>query len=127
MDCFSVKMAPGFFDNPKRGLSSLSGLMAALNAKTGLAETLLLDSGYLTNLRTAAAGAVAAKWLAREDASRIGILGAGAQARMQLRALPLGRPIEKAIVWARDMERARICVDELAEECSIPVKPCTDI
>lgn len=127
MDCFAVKLAPGFFDNPKRGLPSLNGLMVALNAETGLVETLLLDNGYLTNLRTAAAGAVAAKWLAREDASQIGILGAGVQAQMQLQALPLVRPVEGALLWARDMQKAKVCADALTELCKFPVNPCSDI
>ena len=59
-------MSPGFFDNPKLGLPSLNGLMILFSAKTGLVEALLLDNGYLTDVRTAAAGAVAASHLAPE-------------------------------------------------------------
>ena len=61
---------PGFFDNPKLGLPSVNGMMVLLSAKTGLVEALLLDNGYLTDVRTAAAGAVAAKHLSR--AGRVG-------------------------------------------------------
>jgi ornithine cyclodeaminase len=60
----------------------------------------------LTDLRTAAAGAVAAKWLAREDAGRVGIVGAGVQGRLQLEALALVREVTHAQVWAREGERA---------------------
>lgn len=103
---FAIKVSPGFFDNPALGLSSLNGLMLVLSARTGLTEAVLLDNGYLTAVRTAAAGAVAARWLARPDARRAAIIGAGEQARLQLQALMLVRKIEHVAVWARDAERA---------------------
>ena len=61
---FAIKVSPGFFDNPKLGLPSLNGLMVLLSARTGLVDALFLDNGYLTDVRTAAAGAVAARHLA---------------------------------------------------------------
>ena len=60
IDSIAVKISPGFFDNPKLGLPSLNGLMVLFSARTGTLEALLLDNGYLTDIRTAAAGAVAA-------------------------------------------------------------------
>ena len=93
LESFAIKMSPGFFDNPKIGLPSVNGLMVVFSATTGLVEAVLLDNGYLTDVRTAAAGAVAAKWLAREDAGRVGIVGAGVQGRLQLEALGLVRPL----------------------------------
>ena len=69
-DGFAIKVSPGFFDNPKLGLPSLNGLMILFSAKTGLVEALLLDNGYLTDIRTAAAGAVAARHLAPADGRR---------------------------------------------------------
>ncbi len=107
LDSFAIKISPGFFDNPKLGLPSTSGLMVLFSARTGQVEALLLDNGYLTDVRTAAAGAVAARWLAREDARSAAILGTGVQARMQLRALTLVRPIESATIWGRDADKAR--------------------
>ncbi|MDM7458507.1 MAG: ornithine cyclodeaminase family protein, partial [Paracoccus sp. (in: a-proteobacteria)] len=104
---FAVKISPGFFDNPARGLPSTSGLMVVLDSETGRPRAVLLDNGYLTDLRTAAAGAVAARWLARPDASRAAIFGAGLQARLQLQALRLVRPIREAVIWARDPLRAQ--------------------
>jgi len=127
LDSFAIKMSPGFFDNPKIGLPSINGLMVVFSAKTGLVEALLLDNGYLTDLRTAAAGAVAAKWLAREDASRVGIAGAGTQARLQLQALALVRPIETATIWARDGEKAAAAAAELSAALEIPVTACPDL
>ena len=70
VDGFAIKISPGFFDNPKLGLPSLNGMMVLLSAKTGLVEALLLDNGYLTDVRTAAAGAVAAKHLSRDGLFR---------------------------------------------------------
>ena len=105
-DSFAIKVSPGFFDNPSLGLPSLNGLMLVLCARTGLTEAVLLDNGYLTAVRTAAAGAVAARWLARRDARRAAIIGAGEQARLQLDALRLVRDIDEVAVWSRDLAQA---------------------
>ena len=110
---FAVKISPGFFDNPKRGLPSTSGLMVVLSAETGRAQAVLLDNGYLTDVRTAAAGAVAARALSRTDSRRVAIIGAGMQARMQLAALRLVRDIETVTIWARDPAKARAMADEV--------------
>jgi ornithine cyclodeaminase len=117
---FALKVSPGFFDNPKIGLPSLNGLMILFSALTGLVEAVLLDNGYLTDIRTAAAGAVAADHLARRDAARAGIVGAGVQARLQLEALTLVRPIRTATVWARDSAKAREFAERSAREVGIP-------
>lgn len=126
IDAFAIKISPGFFDNPKLGLPSVNGMMVLLSAHTGLVEALLLDNGYLTDIRTAAAGAVAASYLARPDASVATILGAGAQARLQLEALLLVRPIRQARIWARDEEKARAAARALTERLGIPVTAHSD-
>lgn len=115
LDGFAIKISPGFFDNPSLGLPSTSGLMVLFSARTGQVMALLLDNGYLTDLRTAAAGAVAARALAREDAARVAVIGAGMQARMQLRALALVRPVTSAVIWARDPAKAQVAVDDLSD------------
>ncbi|MCW3783617.1 cyclodeaminase [Defluviimonas salinarum] len=102
MDSFAIKISPGFFDNPKIGLPSLSGMMVVLSARTGLVEALLLDNGYLTNVRTAAAGAVAARHLAPTVVETAGVIGAGVQARLQMIAAHLVRPFRHALVWSPD-------------------------
>src|SRR4029078_8127151 len=106
IDGFAIKISPGFFDNPKLGLASVNGLMVLLSSHTGLVEALLLDNGYLTDVRTAAAGAVAARHLSRAEASVAAILGAGVQATLQLEALLLVRPITEARIWSRDPAQA---------------------
>ncbi|MBO0333916.1 cyclodeaminase [Sneathiella sp. CAU 1612] len=114
IDSFAIKMSPGFFDNPKLGLPSLNGLMVLFSSITGIVESVLLDNGYLTDVRTAAAGAVAAKWLSRENSSVAGIVGTGTQARLQLKALCLVRNLERAFVWGRNDAKA----EKYAAECS---------
>lgn len=123
IDSFAIKISPGFFDNPKLGLPSVNGLMVLFSAKTGLVEAVLLDNGYLTDVRTAAAGAVAAKRLAREDARTAGIIGAGVQAGLQLEALTLVRPIERAKVWARDEAKATSFAKKISDKIGIEVEP----
>ncbi|MEX3007643.1 cyclodeaminase [Hoeflea sp. TYP-13] len=126
LDSFAIKISPGFFDNPKLGLPSTSGLMVLFSAKTGMVEALLLDNGYLTDVRTAAAGAVAAKHLARSDASSACIIGAGTQAGLQLQALCLVRPIERATIWARDQDKAAATARRMSDRLDIPVSAVTD-
>lgn len=127
IDGFAIKISPGFFDNPKLGLPSLNGMMVLLSSKTGLVEALLLDNGYLTDIRTAAAGAVAAKHLSRPDSSVAAIIGAGVQARLQLEALKLVRPIETARIWARDAGKALQAASDLSEKLGIRVEAQSDI
>ncbi len=104
---FTIKMSPGFYDNPKIGLPTTNGIMVVFSAITGQVEALLLDNGYLTETRTAAAGAVAARHLARADANRLCVVGAGAQARLQAEAIHQVRPLSRVEVWARDGAKAK--------------------
>ncbi|WP_018238802.1 ectoine utilization protein EutC [Ensifer sp. BR816] len=123
---FAIKISPGFFDNPKLGLPSTNGMMVLLSSKTGLIQALLLDNGYLTDVRTAAAGAVAAKHLSRDSASIATIFGAGIQARLQLQALTLVRPIQEVRIWARDHCKAEVLVEQLKLEHSVSVRAFAD-
>jgi len=122
LDGFAVKISPGFFNNPQLGLPSLSGMMALFSAETGRVMAALLDNGWLTDLRTAAAGAVAARYLARDDARTAAVLGTGVQARLQLEALLLVRPIERVLVWGRDAEKARGYAGETRSKFGITVE-----
>ncbi|ANM14550.1 MULTISPECIES: ectoine utilization protein EutC [unclassified Rhizobium] len=126
VDGFAIKISPGFFDNPKIGLPSTNGMMVLLSSRTGLVQALLLDNGYLTDIRTAAAGAVAAKHLSRHNASVATIFGAGMQARLQLEALRLVRPIREARIWARDAAKAEAAAGELSGNLGFPVTAMSD-
>jgi ornithine cyclodeaminase len=122
LDGFAIKVSPGFFDNPKRGLPSLNGLMVLLSADTGLVKAVLLDNGYLTDLRTAAAGAVAARHLAPKAVKTAGVIGAGMQARLQIRALKLERDFGELLVWAPRSEAMQTYADEMEEVLKVPVR-----
>lgn len=125
-DGFAIKVSPGFFDNPKLGLPSLNGLMILFSAKTGLVEALLLDNGYLTDLRTAAAGAVAARHLAPSRVETATVIGTGVQARLQIEAAHLVRPFSRVLVWGRDRAKAEACAADLSERLKIAAEAVAD-
>jgi ornithine cyclodeaminase len=125
-DGFAIKVSPGFFDNPKLGLSSLNGLMILFSAKTGLVEAVYLDNGYLTDIRTAAAGAVAARHLAPETVETAGVIGTGVQARLQIQAAHLVRPFSRVLVHGRDPAKAETCAEDIARALGIEAEAVTD-
>ncbi len=124
---FALKVSTGFYDNAKLGLPSLGGLMVLFSALNGRVEALLLDNGFLTDIRTAAAGAVTARALAPDRVQTAGVLGTGLQARLQLQAIHLVRPFETVLVWGRDAGKARLCAADLTEalgvETSVATRP----
>ncbi len=111
----AVKIASGFFDNAQWGLPSGSGLMVVLSARTGYPQAVLLDNGYLTDVRTALAGAAAAKHLAPERVRTVGVIGAGTQGRYQVRALQLVRSFERVLVYDQSPAAADAYVREMPE------------
>jgi ornithine cyclodeaminase len=127
LDSLAIKISPGFFDNPSLGLPSINGLMVLFSTRTGLVEALLLDNGFLTDVRTAAAGAVAAKYLSRANSRHAAILGAGMQAGLQLEALTLVRDIDAATIWARDFSKAQVAADKLKNKLNIEVTACQSV
>ncbi len=113
---YVIKIASGFYGNPSLGLPSGNGMMLLFNQVTGANECMLLDEGYLTDVRTAVAGAIAARYLAPEGVEQIGILGAGIQGRMQLSWLKGILPCRKVLVWGlNDEELLRYKADMQAE------------
>jgi ornithine cyclodeaminase len=126
LEGFALKVSPGFFNNPSLGLPSLNGLMVLLSSRTGLVEAVFLDNGYLTDVRTAAAGAVAARHLARQDVETIGILGTGVQAKLQLIAAAKVRPAARALIWGRDGDKAGRLAAEMKTTLGIDVAACPE-
>ncbi|MCX8210695.1 MAG: ornithine cyclodeaminase [Neolewinella sp.] len=102
---YVIKIASGFYDNPKIGLPGSNGLNLVFRQETGELEAILLDEGYLTDLRTALAGAVVAKHFAPPQVDRIGIVGTGLQARMQLEQIAQVTNCREVIVWGRSAEK----------------------
>ena len=126
LDSYAIKIASGFFNNPKLGLPSSNGLMILLDSETGVLKSVLLDKGYLTDVRTAIAGAIAAKYLSNPQSTKAGIIGAGIQAKLQLQALSLVRNIETAFIWARDQEKINKFINEL-KNLNINIQSCNSI
>jgi len=104
-----VNIAPG---NAARGLPGLHGSYLLHDARTG-APLALIDGDQITARRTAAASALAASWLARDDASHLLLVGAGQVARLLPEAYREVRSIERVTVWARSPERAESLAAEL--------------
>ena len=102
---YVIKIASGFYDNPKIGLPSSNGLMLLFSQCSGELVSILLDEGHLTDTRTAVAGAIAAKHLAPEDIKRIGIVGTGTQARLQLEYLKHVTDCRQVLVWGRGAQQ----------------------
>ncbi len=112
-DYYVLKMASGFYDNPKLGLSPSDGLILVFSQKTGEPKLILLDKCWLTDVRTAAAGAVAAKHLAPKKIHHIGIVGTGVQARLQLEMLKDVVDCKSCLIWGRDANKAQSMVEDL--------------
>jgi len=112
-DYYVLKMASGFYDNPALDLPASDGLILVFSQKTGELKLILLDKCWLTDQRTAAAGAVAAKHLAPQEVRGIGIVGTGVQARLQLEMLRNVVDCRRAFVWGRNAEKVQQMIDEL--------------
>ena len=110
---FAVKIVSVYADNPKLGLPTVAATVLAMDPQTGL-PLALMEGDSLTALRTGAAGGVAARYLAREDAGTVALFGAGVQARSQLRAAMAVRNIEH--VWIVDPFAA--AAQRMADEIS---------
>jgi len=119
LDSFAVKVASGFFNNPKLGLPSSNGLMILLDSETGVIKSVLLDKGYLTDVRTAIAGAIASKYLSNPESSTVAIIGTGIQARMQLEALFLVRDIKNVNVWSRDIKKTHAYIEDVSKNINL--------
>lgn len=126
LDGFAIKVSPGFFNNPSLGLPSLNGLMVLLSAKTGLVQAVFLDNGYLTDIRTAAAGAVAARHLAPDTVTTAGIIGTGVQARLQMIAAAKVRSVKNVLIWGRDSDKAERLAAEMTTVLGVGVQAVAD-
>ncbi len=120
---FCVKVATGFYDNPARGLPSSGGLMLLFDAATGTPVAVLLDEGRLTDIRTAVAGAIAAKWLGPKTVEAIGVIGTGIQARLQAKHLKTVTDCRKLFVYGRAREAVENYCRDMAG-CGFEVVAC---
>src|SRR2546428_2845133 len=120
---FTIKVASGSYANPERGLPVGSGIVLVFDSTTGFPRAVLFDNGYLTDLRTGAAGALAADLLARHEVDRVGIIGVGTQARYQFAALLGVRAPERVIAFGRSEAKATRFAKDMEKLCGIRVLP----
>jgi ornithine cyclodeaminase len=114
-DYYVVKIASGFYGNADLGLPTGNGSMLLYRQETGELAGVLLDEGYLTDVRTAVAGAIAAKYLAPRRVERIGVVGTGVQGRLQLQYLAAVIDCRDVLVWGRNEERRESYREELSQ------------
>lgn len=125
IDISGIKWVWGFNDNPKKGLPYIGGVILLNEAHTG--EVLaFMDGSFITDVRTGASGGVAAKYLARRDSSKLTIIGAGVQGKMNARAICQVLPIEELRIVDIRPEAAKAYAEEMSHELGIPVLVCED-
>jgi ornithine cyclodeaminase len=112
---YSVKLASLIPSNGDRDLPPGGGAIVVCSAVTGTPLALLVDDHYLTDARTAIAGALASDLMARPGASSVAVLGSGEQARLQVLTLSGLRPLDRVVVWARRAEAAEATAAALRE------------
>ena len=113
-DFYVIKIASGFYENHKHGLPHGNGMMLVFSQETGEPEAILVDEAYLTDVRTAVAGAICAKYLAPANVTRIGIAGTGNQARMQLEYLKPVTDCRDVLLWGRDAGKFDAYVNDMS-------------
>jgi len=121
LDTFAVKIAAGFHENYRLGLPTGSGMMVMISSKTGFPQAVLLDNGYLTDVRTGAAGALASRYLARETIETVGVIGSGVQARYQVRGIALVRSFRRLLVYGIVPEQVESYVEEMQAQLEVEV------
>ena len=131
-DVYVLKVASGFYDNEKLGVPFADGVILVFSQQTGHLKLVLHDECWLTDMRTAAAGAVAARHLAPKNVSCIGIIGTGGQARMQLELLKDIVDCQQCLVWGRDAGKVEKMIGDLKANATIQdwgldLKAATDI
>ncbi|KAL9956961.1 hypothetical protein ACROYT_G038530 [Oculina patagonica] len=117
-NALAVKLITGFPENEKQGLPSFIGNIMVLDSRNGLPQA-IVDGITITNMRTAAASAVATKYLATKDAQVLCILGSGAQGRSHVHALKHVRPFTEVRIWSRTFANAQKLAEEVgAKACA---------
>nr|CAA6827658.1 MAG: Ornithine cyclodeaminase (EC [uncultured Thiotrichaceae bacterium] len=118
-DYYVLKVASAFYKNTALNQPVNDGVVLVFSAQTGGIEFVLQDEGWLTDIRTAAAGAVTAKHLANKNIDTIGIVGTGVQARLQLELLCDVVNCKKCLVWGRSLEKAQQMINDLYQNPTI--------
>jgi ornithine cyclodeaminase len=112
-DYYVIKIASGFYGNKALGIPAGNGMMLMFSQKTGEPVAILHDEAYLTDIRTAVAGTIAAKYLAPSSVECIGIAGTGNQARLQLEYLKPVTGCRKVLLWGRDRSKFDAYIEDM--------------
>ncbi|GAG27524.1 unnamed protein product, partial [marine sediment metagenome] len=120
-ESFAIKIASGFSKNLDLGLQKSSGMMILISSQTGFPKAVLFDNGYLTQVRTGAAGALAADFLARKNIETVGVIGSGTQARYQMRALKLVREFVRLLVYGIVSKEVECYAEEMSTSLDVEV------
>jgi ornithine cyclodeaminase/alanine dehydrogenase-like protein (mu-crystallin family) len=114
---FIVKVSPWFATNVEQG-GAQGGFIAVFDSQTGHTVALLNEEHYLSDIRTAAAGALAARALAPASVKTASVLGAGVQAYWQTLALHRERSFSTLLIWARNRDKALALKSRLTKDLS---------
>ena len=117
-----VNVHPG---NPAKGLLTVMAKILLNDPETGL-EFADLDGTHITDYRTGAAGGVAVRYLARPDATRLGVIGAGAQARTQVAAIVKVRSIREIVVFDRHRQHSEAFASEVSAAFGVQARAAAD-
>lgn len=107
--------------NVTRGLSSHLGIVALFDAETGALRA-VMDARYITEVRTAAVSAVSVRHMARPDASRLGLVGAGVQARSHLEVIAATRPLSRVRVFGPDAPQVASFVWDMSRATGLDIE-----
>jgi len=118
-----VNVHPG---NPAKGLLTVMAKILLNDPETGL-EFADLDGTHVTDFRTGAAGGTAARYLSRPDAKRLGLIGAGAQARTQVAAILKVRPIQDLVVYNRHLAHSQAFADEIVAAYGVHARATNEV
>ena len=122
-DKYCIKIASGFYDNPKIGLPSSGGMILLFDARTGAPRSLLVDRGFITDMRTAGAGALVARCLAKKSVEAVSVIGTGLQARLQIEALSKVRDVRVLKVWGRTIANVERYVEDMRQKLKAEILP----
>ena len=122
-DTYTVKIASGFYENPKSGLPASHGMLLLFDSRTGYPVCFEVDQCYLTDLRTAAAGAVAARALAKKSVHQVAVIGTGTQARFQVKALSRVREFDELRIWGRNPKRVEEFIADMMDKIDAKMVP----
>ena len=119
---YVINIDSHFRKNPDLNLPAENGVLLVFDAATGVPAAVMVDNGYLTNIKIGAAGALAADYLANHQISKAAVIGASKQAFMQLKSLTSVRQLESVWVWDASPLKADNYVRHMVEDHDLNIR-----